>query len=88
MHGRKILTIKTKVYQKFYTTPVSTFIHSDYNPQTPGTKLVPQMIGEKFSYPKSIFAVFDCLDIFLPENGIVLDFLWRFWNNRTFNSTP
>jgi DNA modification methylase len=69
------LTIRRRRWQQYYTKPFACWTDAAYNSQDYGSKLIPKIIdGVKFDYPKSIFAVFDCLDIFLPENGIVLDF--------------
>ena len=43
-------------------------------PQAYGNKLVQEITGAKFPFPKSVYTVFDCIDLFLPEDGIVLDF--------------
>ncbi len=70
------ITIHIRRYKKYFSKPVSYWKHEDYSPQAYGSKLVPRIIGKdiKFDYPKSVFAVYDCIDIFLPENGILLDF--------------
>ena len=41
-----------------------------------GTELVRKIIGDRFSYPKSLYAVKDCLYLFLAKkpNALVLDF--------------
>ena len=72
----KQITIHIRRYKKYYTKPTSYWNHPDYSPQSYGSKLIPKIISKdiKFDYPKSVFAVYDCIDIFLPENGIILDF--------------
>ena len=56
-------------------------MHKDHSPQSYGRAFVENILnankktkGRTFSNPKSIFAVYDCIDLFLPENGTVLDF--------------
>jgi len=73
--------VKRKIYRKFYGLPTATWTHKDYSPQSYGDKFVNNIFnsntktkGRTFSNPKSIFAVYDCIDLFLPENGTVLDF--------------
>ena len=40
-----------------------------------GTRLLDAIVpGNNFNFPKSVYAVLDCIDMFLPEDGIVLDF--------------
>ena len=71
------IQIQRRIYQQYYSKPLSYWIHEEYSPQAYGNKLLQTILkNEKreFDFPKSIHAVFDCLDIFLPENGLVLDF--------------
>ena len=70
------ITIHRRRYQKKYSKPLSYWHHEDYSPQTYGSKLIPRIINKqvKFDYPKSLLAVYDCIDVFLPEDGILLDF--------------
>lgn len=60
------------------TEPFKTVWTSDeYNSESNGTKLIKSIIGEeKFSYPKSLYAVKDCLLFALADkpNAVVLDF--------------
>ena len=72
----KQFTIHIRRYKKEYSKPLSYWSHEDYSPQTYGSKLIPIIINKniKFDYPKSLLAVYDCIDVFLPENGILLDF--------------
>lgn len=57
--------------------PKTVWVSNDYNAESHGTKLIKEIIGkDRFSYPKSIYAVKDCLDMIVsgkPE-AIVLDF--------------
>lgn len=71
------IQIQRRIYQQYYSKPLSYWIHEDYSPQAYGNKLLQTILKNKkreFDFPKSVHAVFDCLDIFLPENGLVLDF--------------
>jgi len=70
------ITIHIRRWEQYFSKPLSYWNHPDYSPQAYGAKLVPKILNKniKFDYPKSVFAVYDCLDIFLPENGLVLDF--------------
>ncbi len=74
INKKKEIIIKFRKYKKYFNKPTATWISSDYNPQAYGAKLVKKMVGTKFDFPKSVYAVYDCLDLFLPENGTVLDF--------------
>ena len=70
------ITIHIKRWKKYYSKPLSFWNHPDYSPQSYGSKIIPKILDKdiKFDYPKSVFAVYDCIDIFLPEDGVVLDF--------------
>lgn len=66
-----------KRYSKVRIKPKSYWIGSRYNAYSYGTKLLKEILETKdtlFDFPKSLYAVVDCIDLFLPENGIVLDF--------------
>ena len=54
----------------------TTFWHgSRYNANAYGTRIVEALVPHNgFDYPKSIYSVLDCIDLFTPENGIVLDY--------------
>lgn len=58
--------------------PKSVWIGSKYDASSHGTKLLKEMFGgdKVFSYPKSLFAVMDVIDLFTERGGddIVLDF--------------
>jgi adenine-specific DNA-methyltransferase len=57
--------------------PVSTWVRASHNAETNGTELLKELLGAKiFPYPKSLYAVEDCLRLFVSENSsaIVLDF--------------
>ena len=70
------ITIHIRRWEHINSKPLSYWNNSCYSPQAYGAKLVTNILQNnlKFNYPKSIFATYDCLDIFLPENGIALDF--------------
>lgn len=57
--------------------PKSYWIGSKYNAYSYGTKLLKEILQTTetlFEFPKSVKAVIDCIDLFLPEDGIVLDY--------------
>lgn len=48
---------------------------SRYNANAYGTRLLDAIVpGNGFDYPKSIYSVLDCIDLFTPPDGIVLDY--------------
>ena len=55
--------------------PTSFWHGSKYNANAYGTRLLQAIIpGSNFDFPKSLFSVMDCIDLFLPQNGVVLDY--------------
>lgn len=57
--------------------PTTTWLRQSHNAEVYGTELVKDLLGEKnFPYPKSLYAVEDCLRLFIGDNpkAIVLDF--------------
>jgi len=57
--------------------PVSTWMRESHNAEVHGTELLKELLGEKsFPYPKSLYAVEDCLRYFIGDNteALVLDF--------------
>lgn len=69
-------SIRIKDYAKDGVLPRSVWTDSRYDASTYGTKLLKDLIGENmFSYPKSLHAVMDALNLFLSkdEDQIVLD---------------
>ena len=55
--------------------PTSFWHGSKYNANAYGTRLLASILPQNnFDYPKSLYSVLDCIDIFLPENGTVVDF--------------
>ena len=59
------------------------WIDRKYDANENGSKLVRQIIGEDFPYPKSIFTVKDCISTIIGDKkeALVLDFCW-FWYYR------
>ena len=58
-------------------TPKTIWTKESYNAETHGTKLIKKFIGaDKFSYPKSLYTVRDCLYMTVAgkPNALVLDF--------------
>ena len=73
---KKPPSIRIKDYAKEGVLPRSVWTDSRYDASTYGTKLLKDLIGENiFSYPKSLHAVMDALNLFLSkdEDQIVLD---------------
>lgn len=73
--------IRYKILHKRYEVnkvkPKSYWIGSKYNAYSYGTKLIKEILQTTetlFEFPKSLKAVIDCIDLFLPEDGTVLDF--------------
>jgi adenine-specific DNA-methyltransferase len=55
--------------------PTSFWHGSKYNANAYGTRLLQAILPESnFDFPKSLFSVMDCIDLFLPQDGIVLDY--------------
>jgi len=57
--------------------PKTMWVSNDYNAEAYGTKFIRDIIGkDKFTYPKSIYAVKDCLAMFIAgkPHAVVLDF--------------
>ncbi len=55
--------------------PTTFWYGSKYNANAYGTRLLDEILPKNdFDYPKSLFSVLDCIDLFLPPNGLVLDF--------------
>lgn len=73
--------VRYKILHKRYEVqrnkPKSYWIGSRYNAYSYGTKLIKEILETAdtlFEFPKSVKAVEDCIDLFLPDDGIVLDF--------------
>lgn len=56
--------------------PTTNWSRSSHDAQRFGSELVKKLIGNRFSYPKSVYAEYDCLRIALADkpNAVVLDF--------------
>lgn len=55
--------------------PTTFWYGSKYNANAYGTRLLDEILPKNdFDYPKSLYSVLDCIDLFLPPNGLVLDF--------------
>lgn len=57
--------------------PKTVWINNEYNAESFGTKFIKGIIGEdKFTYPKSVYAVKDCLGMIVggKPDAVVLDF--------------
>lgn len=68
-------TIYYKRREQGRVKPTSFWYGSKYNANAYGTRVVSSILPENnFDYPKSVYSVLDCIDLFLPEKGTVLDF--------------
>lgn len=68
-------TIYYKRREQGRVKPTSFWYGSKYNANAYGTRLVASILpGNDFDYPKSLYSVIDCIDLFLPDDGLVLDF--------------
>jgi adenine-specific DNA-methyltransferase len=69
-------TIYYKRREQGRVKPTSFWYGSKYNANAYGTRLLTSILPDNdFNFPKSLYSVLDCIDLFLPkENGIVLDF--------------
>ena len=55
--------------------PTTFWFGSKYNANAYGSRLLEKYVPNSgFNFPKSLYSVLDCCDLFLPENGTVLDF--------------
>jgi len=69
------MTIYYKRREQGRVKPTSFWYGSKYNANAYGTRLLTSILpNNDFDYPKSLYSVIDCIDLFLPQNGIVLDF--------------
>lgn len=69
------VTIYYKRREQGKVKPTSFWFGSKYNANAYGTRLLDKIVpNNNFDYPKSVYSVLDCIDIFLPKNGLVLDF--------------
>ncbi|MGX3022050.1 site-specific DNA-methyltransferase [Ursidibacter sp. B-7004-1] len=66
-----------RIFNKFYEQQVFQNIWSDkkYYPEFNGTNLLKNILGEnKFSYPKSVYAIMDYVKITAQKSDIILDY--------------
>lgn len=69
------VTIYYKRRKQGRVKPTSFWYGSKYNANAYGTRLLASILPQNnFEYPKSLYSVIDCVDIFLPENGTAVDF--------------
>lgn len=56
--------------------PTTNWNRPSHDAQRYGTNIIKPMIGGRFPYPKSVYAVYDCLKFFIAgkENALVVDF--------------
>lgn len=69
------ITIYYKRREQGRVKPTTFWFGSKYNANAYGTRLLKKILPTtNFLYPKSVYSVLDCIDLFLPENGLVLDY--------------
>jgi len=69
------ITIYYKRREMGRVKPTSFWYGSKYNANAYGTRVLSSILpNNTFDYPKSVYSVLDCIDIFLPKNGTVLDY--------------
>lgn len=69
------VTIYYKRREQGRVKPTSFWYGSKYNANAYGTRMLDKIVPKNnFDYPKSVYSVVDCIDIFLPKVGLVLDF--------------
>ena len=56
--------------------PKTNWNEKSHNANAYGSKIIKDLIGNRFSFPKSLYAVHDCIDLFVrnKNNAIVVDF--------------
>ncbi|MCB9811259.1 site-specific DNA-methyltransferase [Candidatus Nomurabacteria bacterium] len=55
--------------------PTSFWYGSKYNANAYGTRLLAKILPDtNFDFPKSLYSVIDCIDMFLPKDGLCLDY--------------
>lgn len=67
------------------TPPKRVWNMKAHNAETYGTNIINMMIGKRFNYPKSIYAVHDVIHFFVankPE-ALIIDFFCRQWYDFT-----
>ncbi len=69
------ITIYYKRRELGRVKPTTFWYGSLYNANAYGTRLLSKVLpGNNFNFPKSVYSVLDCIDLFLPKNGLVLDY--------------
>ncbi|MFZ5857917.1 MAG: site-specific DNA-methyltransferase [Chloroflexota bacterium] len=69
------VTIYYKRREQGRVKPTSFWYGSKYNANAYGTRVLERIVPKNnFDYPKSVYSVLDCIDVFLPKDGLVLDF--------------
>jgi adenine-specific DNA-methyltransferase len=69
------VTVYYKRREQGRIKPTSFWYGSKYNANAYGTRLLTSIVPEtNFDYPKSLYSVLDCIDLFLPKDGTVLDY--------------
>lgn len=66
-----------KIYHKYREQQVikNLWLEKKYFPEFQGTNLLKKILGEnRFSYPKSLYAVMDTLKLMTSDNDIILDY--------------
>ena len=75
VNRKKGITIYYKRREQGRVKPTSFWYGSKYNANAHGTRFLDKIVpNNDFDYPKSVYSVLDCIDLFLPKDGIVLDF--------------
>ena len=69
-------SINAKYIEEGTTPPKKVWNMSTHNAETYGTNVLNQIIGNRFNYPKSIYAVHDVLKFFVSDNpnALIIDF--------------
>jgi adenine-specific DNA-methyltransferase len=59
-----------------FKMPTTQWNNPSHDANTKGTKMINSMLGERFSYPKSVYAVQDCIRYFVANkpNSLIVDF--------------
>lgn len=69
------ITVYYKRRKQTRQKPTSFWYGSQYNANAHGTRLLDSIVPSSgFAYPKSLYSVSDAIDLFLPPEGLVLDF--------------
>ena len=81
VHGRHEDGSINAIYEsETRKTPTTQWDHSSHNSEHYGTGILKSLLpGRQFPFPKSLYAVEDCIKFFVEDNrdAIILDFLQR-----------